>query len=293
MILTQLAPFRAQVWCLAVCLNLFMLQLAQANQWEAVQTPYASKPSAIGSYANGCLQGAQALPLNGRGYQVIRPQRQRYYGHPQLIEFIEQFSLGLNQLGSDDILIADMSMPRGGNFTKGHSSHQIGLDVDVWFQQANKPLTTKELAQPTAQEPVDKKRFTLDTQLWSKQQTQMIKLAAEDSRVARIFVSPVIKQHLCDLELDNDAWLKKVRPWWGHTYHMHVRLSCPSDNPLCRDQAAIPAGNGCSELGWWKRQLTQTQLAKAPAVKANKPATKPKKKKAKVKPEQCAQMTAK
>ncbi|MCG9728380.1 penicillin-insensitive murein endopeptidase [Shewanella sp. Isolate13] len=270
-------------------LNLLASSAAIANLWEAADTPYASQASAIGSYANGCLKGAEALPLNGNGYQVIRPQRQRYYGHPELIEFIEQYSSSLNRLGADDILIADMSMPRGGNFTQGHSSHQTGLDVDVWFQRASKPLTTAELAQPLAIDPVDKKQFTLDTQLWSTLQTQMVKLAAEDSRVARIFVSPVIKQHLCDLELDNDGWLKKVRPWWGHTYHMHVRLRCPEGSEFCREQAKIPAGNGCNELGWWKRQLTQTQLAQ---VKANKPASKPKKKKAKVKPEQCARMLA-
>ncbi|WP_299804614.1 penicillin-insensitive murein endopeptidase [uncultured Shewanella sp.] len=290
--MSRLRPLGWQTLLLFACLNLFAFQLAQANQWEAVETPYASQASAIGGYANGCLKGAEPLPLTGKGYQVIRPQRQRYFGHPQLIEFIEQFSIRLNRQGSDDILIADMSMPRGGNFTHGHSSHQIGLDVDVWFQQASKPLTTVELARPTALKLVDKKQFTLDTQLWSMQQTQMIKLAAEDSRVARIFVSPVIKQHLCDLGLENDSWLNKVRPWWGHTYHMHVRLSCPRDNPLCRDQAKIPIGNGCNELGWWKSQLTQTQPKQTTVAKANKPASKPKKKKAKVKPKQCSLMLA-
>lgn len=277
---------------LLLCSNVFTTPLAQANEWEAVDTPYASQASAIGGYANGCLKGAKALPLDGAGYQVIRPQRQRYFGHPQLIEFIEQFSISLNQQGSDDILIGDMSMPRGGNFTHGHSSHQIGLDVDVWFKQASKVLSADELAQPTVLDLVNKKQFTLNTRLWSMQQTQMIKIAAEDRRVARIFVSPVIKQHLCDLGLDNDAWLQKVRPWWGHTYHMHVRLRCPSDNPLCRDQAKIPIGNGCNELGWWKSQLIQAQPKQTTVAKVSKPASKPKKKKAKVKPEQCARMIA-
>lgn len=273
-----------------VGLSLMASSVAIANLWEAADTPYASQASAIGSYANGCLKGAQALPLDGEGYQVIRPQRHRYYGHPVLIEFIRQFAASLNRQGSDDILIGDMSMPRGGNFTQGHSSHQTGLDVDVWFKQASKPLTTAELARPTALELVDKKLFKLDTQLWSSAQTQMIKQAALDERVARIFVSPVIKQHLCDLGLENDVWLNKVRPWWGHTYHMHVRLSCPRGNPLCRDQASIPVGNGCHELGWWKRQLTQTQPTQI--AKANKPASKPEMKKAKVKPEQCSLMLA-
>lgn len=288
MIMSQLLALGGQA--LLLSLYLFVARPVLANQWEAIETPYASQASAIGGYANGCLKGAQALPLDGEGYQVIRPQRHRYYGHPTLIEFIQQFAASLNRQGSDDILIADMSMPRGGNFTQGHSSHQIGLDVDVWFKQASQPLTLEERAQPIALKLVDKKQFTLDTQLWSPAQTQMIKQAALDERVARIFVSPVIKQHLCDLGLENDVWLNKVRPWWGHTYHMHVRLSCPRGNPLCREQASIPIGNGCHELGWWKRQLTQTQPTQI--AKTNKSASKPKKKKAKVKPKQCSLMLA-
>ncbi|MGS0677344.1 penicillin-insensitive murein endopeptidase [Shewanella sp. 125m-1] len=278
-----------------VGLSLFVASMATANPWEAVGTTYGTQASAIGSYANGCLKGAQALPLVGKGYQVIRTARQRYYGHPSLIRFIEGYATKLNQQGFSDILVADMSMPRGGNFTKGHSSHQIGLDVDIWLKQTSQPLTEAEREQPTPLKLVNKKQFKLDTQVWSKAHTQMLKLASEDERVARIFVSPVIKQHLCDLRLANDSWLNKVRPWWGHTYHMHVRLSCPDDNPFCRDQAAIPSGNGCGELGWWKQQLTQTQVEKPKPLASKSTATaeaKPKSKKAKVKPKQCSVMVA-
>lgn len=263
---------------------------AIANPWESIKTPYHSRPSAIGSYANGCLKGAEALPVIGEGYQVIRTQRSRYYGHPELIEFITQYAVELKQQGLDDILIADMSMPRGGNFSHGHSSHQIGLDVDVWFKQTDKQLTNVEREQPTPLKLVNKKQFSLDTQLWSDAQTNMVKLAAEDERVARIFVSPVIKQYLCDLKLKDDAWLNKVRPWWGHTYHMHVRLNCPNGDKSCRDQAAIPSGNGCHELGWWKQQFTQTQPSKPKVPK--KPQPKPKPKAKKVKPKQCSVVMA-
>ncbi|MGS0683380.1 penicillin-insensitive murein endopeptidase [Shewanella sp. 125m-7] len=275
--------------CLLVGASLAYVPTVVANPWEAVNTTYGSQASAIGSYANGCLKGAKALPLMGRGYQVIRTMRQRYYGHPRLIAFIEDYSARLNQQGFSDILVADMSMPRGGNFTQGHSSHQIGLDVDIWLKQTSETLSEVEREQPSPLKLVNKKQFKLNTQLWSNAQTQMLKLASEDERVARVFVSPVIKQHLCNLGLSNDAWLAKVRPWWGHTYHMHVRLSCPKDNPFCRDQAKIPSGNGCGELGWWRQQLTQTQV-----VKAKNPETKPKqkKKKVKVKPKQCSVMVA-
>ncbi|MFA0071788.1 penicillin-insensitive murein endopeptidase, partial [Vibrio breoganii] len=52
-----------------------------ATPWEKEKSPTRNSTSSIGSYANGCLDGGQALPIDGQGYQVIRPQRERYYGH--------------------------------------------------------------------------------------------------------------------------------------------------------------------------------------------------------------------
>lgn len=276
-----LGNIRLTAWCSGV--NLLLVFTVMANPWEEVDTPFVNKASAIGGYANGCLQGGQALPLVGDGYQVIRTSRKRYYGHEALTGFVRDFATNVKQQGFNDLLIADMSMPRGGNFTQGHSSHQIGLDVDIWFQQASRPLTKTEREQPQPIKFVDKKKFLLDNKLWTNAQTQMLRIAAEDKRVARIFVSPVIKQHLCNLELTNNAWLNKVRPWWGHTYHMHVRLHCPEGDKLCQNQSPIPAGDGCNELSWWKKQLTG-----APVKPPAKPTTKPKKKKPKVKPQQCS-----
>ncbi|QQX80725.1 penicillin-insensitive murein endopeptidase [Shewanella sp. KX20019] len=257
-----------------------------ANQWEQLDTPYGGSIAAMGSYANGCLAGAEALPLSGEGFQVIRTERQRYYGHPLLISFITQFASDFQQYNHGDLLIADMSMPRGGNFSHGHSSHQIGLDVDIWLKLTEQVLTPEQREQPLPFDIVDDKKFTLDSKQWRPQHTQMLKLAAEDHRVARIFVSPVIKQHLCNMEFANDNWLSKVRPWWGHTYHMHVRLHCPAGDTSCISQAVIPDGNGCNELSWWKQQMTQTK-PKSPAKKTAEIA---KKKNKKLKPKQCSQL---
>ena len=257
---------------------------AVANPWEQVESPFKGNAAAVGSYANGCLAGAKALALSGAGFQVIRPQRKRYYGHPLLISFINDYSHDFQRYSQSKLLIADISMPRGGNFSHGHSSHQIGLDVDIWFKLSKQPLTVAQRAQPEPFDIVDTEQFQLDSKQWQPLHTRMLQLAAEDSRVARIFVSPVIKQHLCDMNLNNDTWLQKVRPWWGHTYHMHVRLHCPSDEPDCISQAAIANGNGCNELGWWRQQYIQPK----PKPKS-KPPTKPARKK-KVKPLQCAKL---
>lgn len=292
-----------------------------ANVWSEVKTPYlipnasldttlhSHPPSpaghntnkgvinsyAIGSYANGCLAGAKALPLVGEGYQVIRSSRKRYFGHPALIAFIQDFAKQLHQPDSDDLLIADISMPRGGNFVSGHSSHQIGLDVDIWFRQAAHLQTTAQKESPTPLRLVDKKRFNVNEH-WQDEHRDMIKLAAENTQVARVFVNPAIKQKLCDLALispshGGNRWLNKVRPWWGHNIHMHVRLKCPEGDKLCQDQVPPEVGTGCDALSWWKQQVLKPAPVKSDTTSAkdkNKATKKPKP--AKVKPEQCKQL---
>lgn len=269
-----------------------------ANVWSEFKTPYSmpsvsadeAKPAtaidslAIGSYANGCLAGAEALPLEGEGYQVIRTSRDRYYGHPQLINFVQNFSRQLHQLGSDDLLIGDISMPRGGNFVSGHASHQIGLDVDIWFRQAAKLQTLTQRESPLELSLVDKGRFEVNDS-WQTVHGEMIKLAAESPLVARVFVNPAIKQKLCDQAQDSSVsthnWLGKVRPWWGHKIHMHVRLACPQGDGLCQNQKPPKSGTGCEELSWWKQQVLHPVKPAKTETKKTEP------KPVKVKPEQC------
>ena len=59
------------------------------NGWSDVAYPLPGPPRVIGSYTSGCIAGAVTLPLLGDGYQVMRPSRNRYYGHPVLIGFVE------------------------------------------------------------------------------------------------------------------------------------------------------------------------------------------------------------
>ena len=93
----------------------------------------------------------------------------------------------------------------------------------------------------------------VDPRKWSDDHARLIRRAASDQRVARIFVSPTIKKALCDFEKGgNRAWLRKVRPWWGHHYHFHVRLSCPVGSAGCKNQNPPPPGDGCgADLAYW------------------------------------------
>ena len=55
-------------------------------------TPAPLEARAIGFYAKGCLAGAVALPVNGKTWQVMRLSRNRNWGHPSLVAFLERLA---------------------------------------------------------------------------------------------------------------------------------------------------------------------------------------------------------
>src|SRR4029077_3531738 len=73
--------------------------------------------------------------------------------------------------------------------------------------------------------------------------------------VERVLVNAAIKKELCRVEDKSRdlPWMAKIRPWYGHHDHIHVRLKCPADSPECRKQPPVPGGDGCSdaELAYW------------------------------------------
>jgi penicillin-insensitive murein endopeptidase len=92
----------------------------------------------------------------------------------------------------------------------------------------------------------------IDPALFGAAQLRLLRRAALSPEVGRIFVHPGIKQALCAAAGKDRAWLRTVRPWWGHDSHFHVRLRCPAGEPLCRDQEPPPMGDGCgADLAWW------------------------------------------
>ena len=150
------------------------------------------------------------------------------------------------------MLIGDMGMPAGGRFNGGHASHQTGLDVDIFLQLPKTRWTSAQLLKPQALDLVASDGKRVVPSLWTRDVSSMIKLAAEDNDVTRIFVNPAIKQQLClDAGTDRD-WLSKVRPWFQHRAHMHVRLRCPANSLECEDQRYLRQASGCgAELQSW------------------------------------------
>lgn len=237
---------------------------ARYSAWENIKAPVAGKTQSVGAYANGCIIGAKPLALRGEGYQVIRSYKNRYYGHPKLLSFLTRLGKNAKAAGLPTMLVADMGMPAGGRFSSGHQSHQTGLDTDVWLRFG--PLSDKEAQSPIAKVMVTGSDVTVNSN-WTNKQATLIKLAASDAEVARIFVNPAIKVKLCQTAKGDRSWLRKVRPWFGHTAHMHVRLTCPADSPNCESQAPIPVGDGCgAELYSWFEPKTSSGSKKVKAL---------------------------
>jgi len=221
-------------------------------------------PQAIGKYPKGCLAGGVSLSLIGENWQIMRPSRNRNWGHPDLIKFIKRLSgLVHRQTGWRGILIGDMSQPRGGPLPFGHTSHQIGLDVDIWLKpMPEQPLDATAVEKIEFPSVVASDRKRVDPKLWQAGYATMIKVAAEQPQVERIFVNAAIKKELCASEqMRSTSWFAKVRPWYGHDEHIHVRLKCPAGSPDCKDQASVPAGDGCSKPleSWFKPAILNWQ----------------------------------
>ena len=252
-------------------LSLGMTSAHAGNAWSAVRYPLTGPPQVIGSYAAGCIAGAVALPLVGEGYQVMRVSRNRYYGHPQLVRFVER--LGQQAAAqSSRLLIGDLGQPRGGPTPTGHRSHQSGLDVDVWFlqQPRDRVLSRAETEQIDMPSMVRMTEGTLNFR-WSPRYRDALKQAALSPEVERIFVNAIIKQALCYSETDR-RWLNKVRPWWGHDAHFHVRLACPPDSAQCRPQKPFPPGDGCgSDVANWVQDIVQAARSPKPYRKPEPP----------------------
>jgi penicillin-insensitive murein endopeptidase len=189
----------------------------------------------------------------------MRVSRNRNWGHPNLVEFLERLSERAAQTGWPGLLLGDMSQPRGGPMLTGHASHQVGLDADIWLTpMPDHELTREEREEMMATMVVAENRKDVDPKVWTPAHVALIKAAAEDPHVQRIFVNAAIKKALCRDAGNDRAWLRKVQPWWGHDWHFHVRLTCPPDSPECKPQAPREGGDGCTgkELDHWFDKAT-------------------------------------
>ena len=256
--------------------------------FAAKRTPAGIEPAPFGKYNRGCLAGAVELPETGSGWQAVRLSRNRNWGHPTAIAFIERLAARVQAIGWPGLLIGDISQPRGGPMRSGHRSHQMGLDIDIWLRRPEALALSRQERESITSTVVTTGDGLAVNGHWTQQHHQVLKAAASDPAVARIFVHAAIKQQMCAAEPAGTGrgWLRKIRPWFGHNAHFHVRLKCPVGSTACVSQAAIPAGDGCgAAMQWWfsdearnpkpkkkkkPRELTLKDLPKACAVVLNK-----------------------
>ena len=219
---------------------------------KAEPAPLAAR--AIGGYARGCVAGAVALPVDSETWQVMRLSRNRNWGHPKLVSFLERVGKKVPEInGWPGLLVGDMAQPRGGPMLTGHASHQLGLDADVWLTpMPARRFTREERELTSATDMVRADRLDIDPATWTPRHLPLIRAVAKEREVARIFINAAIKRALCREAGADRAWLAKVRPTYGHNYHFHIRLSCPPGETECEDQDPPPSGDGCGkELDYW------------------------------------------
>ena len=215
-------------------------------------------PQAIGRYERGCIAGAQKIAASGIGWQTVRVSRNRFWGHPILIAYIQRLASDVRRLDAlPGILVGDMAQPIGGPLQGGHASHQIGLDVDLWYTlMPDHTLSADEREHIAADNMVDQATLTTNPKMWTQAQVRLLRRAASSPEVARIFVNPAVKKALCDIAGNDRSWLQKIRPWYQHDDHFHVRLNCPPGNPACVSQPPVEADDGCGqELEDWFKKL--------------------------------------
>jgi penicillin-insensitive murein endopeptidase len=217
--------------------------------------PAAMPTHVVGFYAKGCIAGAEGLPINGETWQVMRLSRNRYWAHPNMVALVKRLAARAHKdAGWPGILVGDMSQPRGGPMFTGHASHQVGLDADIWLTpMPNRKLSRNERVEMSAVMMVRPDRLDIDPGVWTPTHLAVIRAAAQEPGVQRIFVNAAIKKALCREAKGDRGWLSKVRPMYGHDYHFHIRIRCPPGSGECEGQKEPTEGEGCStgDLAYW------------------------------------------
>ncbi len=230
-----------------------------ANQlFGALQDGSSQRAEVFGTYAKGCVAGGVELPETGPTWQAMRLSRGRNWGHPDLIAFVERLSrAAVTDAEWPGIYVGDMSQPRGGPMTSGHQSHQLGLDVDIWMLRPDRLNLSRAERESLSSISVRSSDQTRVNQNFTYAHIALLRAAALDPAVDRIFVTPPVKIAMCNAAEGNKDWLQKIRPLQGHHYHFHVRLKCPRGDRNCETQRPTvrdlsDGGNGCdATLNWW------------------------------------------
>ena len=198
----------------------------------------------------GCIAGAVPLPADGPGWQVMRPSRNRAWGHPTSST-------------------SSSAWPRGQSLTAGRASWSA-----TWASRAaadaHRPRLApdrarrRRLAHADARPHAHARRARgtclrpspcrtgvwRSTRRFGRGQAALWSVVRRCSPRSSRPSSTRPSRGRCRGSGRDRGWLAKVRPWYGHDDHMHVRLRCPADEPLCRDQDPPPRGETAAAPSW-------------------------------------------
>lgn len=167
---------------------------------------------ALGVPSAGLLVRGTRLPARGALFATWDPilrrtpnRRWRRHGTDDLVRMLIAVArrYAVREPGELPMLIGDLSRPRGGDFgvaygIVGHSTHQNGLDADVYY-----PRTDRRLSAPRTAAQVDRR------------------LA---QRLVDLFVAAGAEKVLVGPNLDLRGPPGVVVPYPNHDNHLHVRI---------------------------------------------------------------------
>lgn len=269
---TKAVIFTCFIFSGFVALGLSAEAATKANKLFGAKS-VASKQvaNAVGKYAKGCLAGAQQLPESGPTWQAMRLSRNRNWAHPEMINYVKRLSAKVATVSNwKGLYIGDISQPRGGPMTSSHQSHQLGLDADIWLLPPKRLNLNRAERENLSSKSVRSKDWRTVNANWTPAHMAVLKAAASDPAVDRIFITAPAKVWMCKHAKGNKKWLQKIRPYWGHHYHFHVRLKCPEGSKNCTKQTPTVKqlsknATGCDkDLKWWVTTALDPNAPKAP-----------------------------
>jgi penicillin-insensitive murein endopeptidase len=243
---------------LAICVSsahgaeLVVSNVGPENGFAKAALPSAGAAAPLGFYSAGCIKGARALRLDDESLVVMKPSRKRYFGHPELLALLDKAKAEAPRSGP--ILVGDLSQPRGGPMPIGHASHQVGLDADIWFtpESVRRAGAVKagERESLSLETVLDESRRAVNEKRWPKEFAEQILWFAGQPGVQRIFVHGAIKKQLCASHRGH-PFLAKVRPWYFHDSHFHVRMRCPAGAADCQPQPDVKDAGCDASIDHW------------------------------------------
>ncbi len=209
----------------------------------------------IGFYGKGKLRNPVTLAKAGPGYQLIFPGRNHDWGSTGLVTAIEAVAASMDKdfPGAEPLQIADLSDKNGGRLSQ-HASHQNGLDADIVYYRMNHGIQEPDAFDELQEDFVIDGRITQNFDF--VRNWEVMRRLNATGRLDRIFVDKEIKKELCkyakqaspEVSAETSDRLRKLRPYYNHAHHMHVRFTCPKDSPKCKAQKPIEPGDGCDRI---------------------------------------------